>query len=92
MYHSIESDRYFQDPEMKAECLNCSHINDIEGLVQYDLFELSLTDEDIDEAIQPTGSQSASDTVYNGYITYATFGTFLRFEIERVKPHIKIVQ
>lgn len=89
MYHSIESDRYFQDPEMKAECLNCGHINDIEGLVQYDLFELSLTDEGIDEAIQPTGSQSAADTVYSGYITYATFGTFLRFEIERVKSSQK---
>lgn len=89
MYHSIESDRYFQEPEMKAECLNCGHVNDIEGLVQYDLYELTLTDEGKDEAIQPTGSQTAADTVYSGYITYATFGTFLRYEIERVKASQK---
>lgn len=85
MYHAVDHDRYFQNPEMKAECLNCGHMNDIESLQQYDLFELEITEEGRDEAIQPRGTQSTKDTVYSGFITYSTFGTFLKYEIERVK-------
>ena len=85
MYRCLDNDNYFQEPEMKAECMNCSHQNEVEGLVQYDVFNLTITDKGIQEAIQPKGSQSSKEIVYNGYITYSTFGTYLRFEIERSK-------
>ncbi len=85
MYRSLDNDNYFQEPEMKAECMNCGLQNEIEGLVQYDVFNLTLTDKGIQEAIQPKGSQSSKEIVYNGYITYSTFGTYLKFEIERIK-------
>ena len=85
MYHVVGSDRYFQEPVMKAECMNCGHQNEVEGLQQYDVYNLTLTEEGKEEAIQPKGSQSVQDVVYSGFITYSTFGTFLRYEIERVK-------
>ena len=89
MYHCLDNDNYFQEPEMKAECMSCGASNEIEGLVQYDVFNLTITDKGVQEAIQPKGSQNSKEIVYNGFITYSTFGTFLKFEIERVKSSSK---
>lgn len=85
MYRNVDTDNYFQEPEMVAECMNCGSKNEIEGLVQYDVYELELSDKGIQEAIQPKGTQSNKEVVYSGFITYSTFTTFMKFEIERVK-------
>lgn len=85
MYRSLDSDNYFQEPDMKAECMNCGHSNDVESLFQFDVLELVLTDKGKQESVQPKGNSSVRDIVYNGFISYATFGTFLKYEIERTK-------
>ncbi len=44
MYHSLDGDNYFQEPDMKAECMHCNTQNDIQGLFQFDLFEFTLSE------------------------------------------------
>ena len=85
MYRSLDSDNYFQEPDMKAECMNCGHLNEVDSLTQFDVLELKLSDKGEQEAVQPKGNSSIRDIVYNGFISYATFGTFLKYEIERTK-------
>lgn len=87
MYKCLDNDNYFQEPDLKAECMHCGHSNDLESLQEYDIFTFVLTDEGKDEAIQPKGTEKAKDIVYSGFITYSTFSTFLRFEIERVRQN-----
>lgn len=85
MYRCLDNNNYFQEPEMHAECMNCGHVNEVEGLVEYNVRNLAITDKGIQEAMQPKGSQSSKEVVYNGFITYSTFGTYLKYEIERSK-------
>ncbi len=86
MYKCLDNDNYFQEPDLKAECMNCGHMNDLESLVEYDVFSYVLTEEGKEEAIQPKGTgQKSKDIVYPGFITYSTFSTFLRYEIERAR-------
>ena len=85
MYRSLDSDNYFQEPDMKAECMNCGHMNEVDSLTQFDVLELKLSEKGIQEAIQPKGNSSIRDIVYNGFISYSTFGTFIKYEIERTK-------
>lgn len=88
MYKCLDNDNYFQEPDLKAECMHCGHMNDLESLEQYDIFSYVLTDEGKEEAIQPKGTDEHSrDVVYSGFITYSTFGTFLKYEIERTRQN-----
>ena len=86
MYKCLDNDNYFQEPDLKADCMNCGHSNDLESLMQYDVFSYVLTEEGKEEAIQPKGTgQKSKDIVYPGFITYSTFSTFLKYEIERAR-------
>ncbi|MEI6820934.1 MAG: hypothetical protein WCL51_03305 [Bacteroidota bacterium] len=90
VYHCLECKHQFTEPVISAFCFSCEKINQIDKLIETNIYSYQLMGKEIITTKQPVEVEEEKPRqTHYGFITYSTFETFLKYEIERVKRNQK---
>ena len=90
VYYCLECKHQFTDPVISAFCFSCEKINQIDKLIETNIYSYQLMGKEIITAKQTEEvEEEKPHQTHYGFISYTTFETFLKYEIERVKRNQK---
>ncbi len=75
----------FQEPLMNTFCFHCTKEGVVEQLIDQEIYTYELTEIGRDIAQGGVKQEERSEIVMPGFVSFATFTTFLKFEVERNK-------
>ena len=90
IYHCLNCNQQFTDPVISAFCFSCEKINQIDKLIETNIYSYELLEKEIitTKQTEEVEEEKPPQTHY-GFISYSTFETFLKYEIVRVKRNQK---
>lgn len=76
---------HFQESIMKALCMSCETVHNVDSLLERKIYNYELTALGEEAAIGGLLPQERQESELAGFIGFSTFNIFLKYEIERIK-------
>ncbi len=88
-YHCVVCKHNFEDPIISAFCFSCQKINQIDKLIEANIYSFDLIEKQTTVFVQEEIEEEKPRQTHYGFISFSTFDTFLKYEIERVRRNQK---